>query len=145
MLPRIELLIFLFLENKTLRRCRCMCRYPEPDEFKVDATYTCWASHSGWACTLNIQNAIHKFKYRQGNRPAGEHLRVILSIKDSALDANLSAYRTVNLSVICTGFMQVKALFGQCFDFFQNCGQQAFTMGIFLQGLVHRQHFLHQL
>jgi hypothetical protein len=32
MLPRIELLIFLFLENKTLRRCRCMCRYPEPEE-----------------------------------------------------------------------------------------------------------------
>ena len=98
-----------------------------------------------WAYTLNIQNAIHKFKYRQGNRPAGEHPRVRLSIKDSALDANLSAYRTVNLSVICTGFMQVKALFGQCFDFFQNCGQQAFTMDIFLQGLVHRQHFLHQL
>ena len=31
-------------------------RYPEPDEFKVDVTYTYWVSHSRWAYTQNIQN-----------------------------------------------------------------------------------------
>ena len=54
MLPRIELLIFL--KNKTLRRCRCMCRYPEPDEFKVEVTYTYWVSYSRQAYTQNVQD-----------------------------------------------------------------------------------------
>ena len=31
---------------------------------------------------------IRKFKYRQGNRPAGEHLRDVLSITNSAFLAN---------------------------------------------------------
>ena len=35
-----ENLIIINNKNQTLRRCRCMCRYPEPDGFKVDATYT---------------------------------------------------------------------------------------------------------
>ena len=36
----------------------------EPEEFKVDATHTCWVSHSRWAYALNMQNTIRKFKYR---------------------------------------------------------------------------------
>ncbi len=65
-----------------LRRCRCMCRYPEPDEFKVEATYTCWVSYTKVGIHSKYTEHIHKFKYRQGNRPAGEHPRDSLSITD---------------------------------------------------------------
>ena len=53
-----------------------------------------------WAYTLNIQNAIHKFKYRQGNRPAGEHLRVKPSITDKVILATHRRQRTVKLSAV---------------------------------------------
>ena len=97
----IENLEILFMISKkqslkVLRRCRCMCRYPEPDEFKVDATYTCWVSHMKVGIHSKYTEHIHKFKYRQGNRPAGEHLRVALSITNLTLMATHTPLRTVN-------------------------------------------------
>ena len=92
-------ILFMIVEKqsiKTLRRCRCMCRYPEPDEFKVDATYTCWVSHIKVGIHSKYTEHIHKFKYRQGNRPAGEHLRVALSITNLTLMATHTPLRTVN-------------------------------------------------
>lgn len=71
-------------------------RYPEPDEFKVDATYTCWVSHMKVGIHSKYTEHIHKFKYRQGNRPAGEHLRVALSITNITLMATHTPLRTVN-------------------------------------------------
>ena len=92
-------ILFMIIEKqslKVLRRCRCMCRYPEPDEFKVDATYTCWVSHMKVGIHSKYTEHIHKFKYRQGNRPAGEHLRVALSITNLTLMATHTPLRTVN-------------------------------------------------
>ena len=72
------------------------------------------------AYTLNIQNAIHKFKYRQGNRPAGEHLRVKPSITDKPILANHRRQRTVKLSAICREIMQINVKLGKRFDIFKN-------------------------
>lgn len=63
-------------------------RYPEPDEFKVDATYTCWVSHMKVGIHSKYTEHIHKFKYRQGNRRTGEHPRVVLSIHNLEIVAN---------------------------------------------------------
>lgn len=74
-----------------------MCRYPEPDEFKVDATYTCWVSYMKVGIHSKYTEHIHKFKYRQGNRPAGEHLRDKASITNIQVLANIQCAGTVNL------------------------------------------------
>ena len=73
-----------------------------------------------WAYTLNIQNAIHKFKYRQGNRPAGEHLRVKPSITDNEILANHSRQRTVKFGAVCREIMQINVKLGKCMHFFKN-------------------------
>ena len=65
-----------------------MCRYPEPDEFKVDTTYIPWVSHSNMGIHSKYTERIHRYKYRQGTRPAGEHPRVILSITNLKCLAN---------------------------------------------------------
>ncbi len=98
LIENLEILFMIIKKQslKVLRRCRCMCRYPEPDEFKVDATYTCWVSHMKVGIHSKYTEHIHKFKYRQGNRPAGEHLRVALSITNLTLMATHTPLRTVN-------------------------------------------------
>ena len=98
LIENLEILFMIIKKQslKVLRRCRCMCRYPEPDEFKVDATYTCWVSHMKVGIHSKYTEHIHKFKYRQGNRPAGEHLRVALSITNITLMATHTPLRTVN-------------------------------------------------
>ena len=56
-------ILFMIVEKqsiKTLRRCRCMCRYPEPDEFKEDATYTCWVSHTEMGIHSKYTEHTHK-------------------------------------------------------------------------------------
>ncbi len=98
LIENLEILFMIIKKQslKVLRRCRCMCRYPEPDEFKVDATYTCWVSHMKVGIHSKYTEHIHKFKYRLGNRPAGEHLRVALSITNLTLMATHTPLRTVN-------------------------------------------------
>ncbi len=98
LIENLEILFMIIKKQslKVLQRCRCMCRYPEPDEFKVDATYTCWVSHMKVGIHSKYTEHIHKFKYRQGNRPAGEHLRVALSITNLTLMATHTPLRTVN-------------------------------------------------
>ena len=98
LIENLEILFMIIKKQslKVLRRCRCMCRYPEPDEFKVDATYTCWVSYMKVGIHSKYTEHIHKFKYRQGNRPAGEHLRVALSITNLTLMATHTPLRTVN-------------------------------------------------
>ena len=44
-------------------------RYPEPDEFKVDATYTRWVSHSRRAYAQNIQNTSISLSIGRGIDP----------------------------------------------------------------------------
>ena len=83
-------------QRKNASEDAAACRYPEPDEFKVDATYTCWVSHMKVGIHSKYIEHIHKFKYRQGNRPAGEHLRVALSITNLTLMATHTPLRTVN-------------------------------------------------
>lgn len=58
------------------------CRYPEPDEFKVDATHTPWVSYNKVGIHSKYAERIRRYKYRQGYRPAGAHLRVEISITD---------------------------------------------------------------
>jgi len=65
-----------------------MCRYPEPDEFKVDATYTRWVSHTRRAYAQNIQNTSISLSIGRGLDLAGEHLRDVLSITNSVFLAN---------------------------------------------------------
>ncbi len=60
------------------------CRYPEPDEFKVDATHTCWVSYTKAGIHSKYAERIRRYKYRQGYRPAGAHPRVRVSIPDLA-------------------------------------------------------------
>lgn len=66
-----------------------MCRYPEPDEFKVDATHTCWVSCTKAGIHSKYAERIRRYKYRQGYRPAGEHLRDKLIINDNVGVATL--------------------------------------------------------
>ena len=63
-------------------------RYPEPDEFKVDATYTCWVSRSKTGIHSKYAERIRRYKYRQGYRLTGEHLRVATSIPNPTTQAN---------------------------------------------------------
>lgn len=63
-----------------------MCRDPEPDEFKVDATYTSRVTHTKMGIHSKYTEHIHKFKYRQGIRPAGEHPRARASINNLNLE-----------------------------------------------------------
>jgi len=63
-------------------------RYPEPDGFKVDATYTYWVSCSRQAYTQNIQNASVSLSIGRGIDLTGEHLRVVLSIHNLKRVAN---------------------------------------------------------
>ena len=100
-----------------------MCRYPEPDEFKVDATYTCWVSHMKVGIHSKYTEHIHKFKYRQGNRPAGEHLRVKPSITDKPILANHHRQRTVKLSAVCREIMQINVKLGKCFNIFKDSAE----------------------
>lgn len=100
-----------------------MCRYPEPDEFKVDATYTCWVSHMKVGIHSKYTEHIHKFKYRQGNRPAGEHLRVKPSITDNEIQANHTGRRTVKFGAVCREIMQINVKLGKCFNIFKDSAE----------------------
>lgn len=81
------------------------CRYPEPDEFKVDATHTCWVSCTKAGIHSKYAERIRRYKYRQGYRPAGEHPRDSFSINHIRHVANLSCARTVNFTLDCMNFL----------------------------------------
>ena len=77
-----------------------------PKKFKADATHTCWVSHTRWVYALNMQNTILRFKYRQGYRLAGEHLRVGISITYLSCLATHVHELTIKIRLICIAFMQ---------------------------------------
>ena len=64
--------------NKVLRRCRCMCRYPEPDEFKVEVTYTYWVSYSRQAYTQNVQDTSINLSIGRGLDVLANTLETVL-------------------------------------------------------------------
>ncbi len=66
------------------------CRYPEPDEFKVDATHNCWVTYTRVGIHSKYAEHILRYKYRQGYRRTGEHPRVIISITNFMILANQS-------------------------------------------------------
>ena len=81
-------------------------RYPEPDEFKVDATHTSRVSCSKAGIHSKYAERIRRYKYRQGYRLTGEHLRDSLIINDIRIVANQSCATTVNFTFNCVKFMQ---------------------------------------
>ena len=70
------------------------CRYPEPDEFKVDATYTSRFSYTKVGIHSKYTEHIRRYKYRQGYRLTGAHLRVARIITHPPALANQNARKT---------------------------------------------------